>query len=207
MPEIIGRGAEAVLRKEKFMDGYCVVKERLKKSYRIEELDTRLRKERTKEEARLLSEARRVGVPTPQVYDRTENVLEVEFLDGERVRDLLPRYGGEKRRALALEIGDYIAKLHNRGIVHGDLTTSNMIVEDDELYFIDFGLGSFSDSVEDKAVDLYLLWEVLESTHPEYRDGMWKCITEGYSKRCRSSDEVMKRVDDIGKRGRYVSDR
>ncbi len=207
MSEVIGRGAEAVLKKEEFMDGYCVVKERLKKGYRVEELDEKLRKERTKEESKLLSEARRVGVSTPQVYERQENVIKVEFLDGDKVRDLVPEYSEEEREKLAEEIGTCIAKLHNRGIVHGDLTTSNMIVKDGELYFIDFGLGYFSKSVEDKAVDLYLLWEVLDSTHPDYRDELWEGITESYKETCDSSEQVMRRVDNIAKRGRYVSDR
>jgi len=207
MSEVIGRGAEAVLRKEEFMDGYCVIKERLKKNYRLEELDEKLRKERTKEEAKLLSDSRRVGVSTPQVYERTKNVIKVEFLDGDKVRDLVPEYSEEEREELAEEIGTYIAKLHNRGIVHGDLTTSNMIMADSELYFIDFGLGYFSQSIEDKAVDLYLLWEVLDSTHPDYRDELWDGIIESYKQTSDSAKSVMGRVGDIAKRGRYVSDR
>ncbi len=207
MSEIIGRGAEAVLRKEEFMDKYSVVKERLKKGYRVDELDTRLRKERTKIEAKLLSEARRVGVSTPQVYGREDNILKIEFLDGDKVRDVVPKYNTKKRKNLSETIGENIAKLHGRGIVHGDLTTSNMIIVDGDLYFIDFGLGYFSDSVEDKAVDLYLLWEVLESTHPDYRKEMWISITGSYKEAYRDAERVLKRVDEIGKRGRYVSER
>lgn len=207
MSEVIGRGAEAVLKKEEFMDSYCVVKERLEKGYRVKELDSKLRKQRTKQESKLLSEARRVGVSTPQVYERKENVLKVEYLDGEKVRDLLSEYSNEERQKLAEKIGENIAKLHNRGIVHGDLTTSNMIVVDDELYFIDFGLGYFTKSVEDKAVDLYLLWEVLESTHPDCRDKVWDSVLESYEEVCEDSERVLDRVDDIGKRGRYVSER
>ncbi len=207
MSEIIGRGAEAVLKKKEFMDDYCVVKERLKKGYRVKELDEKLRKERTKEEAKLLSEARRVGVSTPQVYGREGNILKMEFLDGEKVRDLISEYGPDRLDELAGVVGEYIAKLHDRGIIHGDLTTSNMIVKENQLYFIDFGLGCFSDSVEDKAVDLYLLWEVLESTHPGQRDGLWKAVTDSYMEVSEDSKTVMSRVEDIGKRGRYVSDR
>ncbi|MFP4117139.1 MAG: KEOPS complex kinase/ATPase Bud32 [Candidatus Aenigmatarchaeota archaeon] len=207
MPEIIGRGAEAVLKKKEFMDSYCVVKERLEKGYRVKELDEKLRKERTKEEAKLLSGARRVGVSTPQVYEKQENFLKIGFIDGEKVRNLLPEYDEERRKEVAEEIGEYAAKLHNRGIVHGDLTTSNMIVMDGELYFIDFGLGYFSKSIEDKAVDLYLLWEVLDSTHPDYRDGVWEAVVSGYEDVSEDSDRVLKRVDNIAKRGRYVSDR
>ncbi len=207
MSEIIGRGAEAVLRKEKFMDGYCVVKERLKKGYRVDELDSRLRKERTKIEAKLFSEARRVGVSTPQVYGRDESILEMEFIEGEKVRNVISEYSAEKVKHLAEKIGESVAKLHNRGIIHGDLTTSNMIVDDEEVHFIDFGLGYFSDSVEDKAVDLYLLWEVLESTHPDFRDEVWSFVLDRYIEVTENPDEIIRRVEDIGKRGRYVSER
>ena len=206
MSEIIGRGAEAILKKDDWDGMECVVKERLDKGYRVEELDEKLRKERTKEEAKLLSEARRVRVSTPQVYERNENVLRIEFLDGDKVRDLIPEYSSQDRKELATKIGENIGKLHERGIIHGDLTTSNMILLEDELYFIDFGLGYFSKSVEDKAVDLYLLWEVLESTHSEYKDQLWDAILEAYKEAYDGSEHVLNRVDDIASRGRYVSE-
>lgn len=205
MSEIIGRGAEAILSKDKWDSLDCVVKERVKKGYRVEELDSKLRKERTKEETKLLSEARRVGVPTPQVYERSENVMKIEFLEGERLRDLLPDLSPERRDEVGRKVGKLIAKLHDRGIIHGDLTTSNMIMED-KIYFIDFGLGYFSESMEDKAVDLYLLLEVLRSTHSELHEEIWREVKGGYRQE-EGSKKVLKRVKEIGKRGRYVSDR
>ncbi|MFP4116222.1 MAG: KEOPS complex kinase/ATPase Bud32 [Candidatus Aenigmatarchaeota archaeon] len=207
MSEIIGRGAEAILKKERWNGMDCVVKERLDKSYRVKELDEKLRKERTKEEAKLLSEARRVKVPTPQVYERSENVLKVEYLEGDKVRDLIPQYGEEERKELAEDIGENITRLHNRGIIHGDLTTSNMILVEGKLYFIDFGLGYFSKSVEDKAVDLYLLWEVLKSTHPRQKNELWDGVLEAYRENSENAETVLRRVEDVGSRGRYVSER
>lgn len=207
MSEVLARGAEAIIVREDWDGLDSVVKDRIEKSYRIKELDVKLRKERSKEEAKLISEARRVGVSTPQIYESHGNRIRMEFLDGERAKDVIPRLEEPKRRRLAERIGRNIVRLHERGIVHGDLTTSNMILVDDELYFIDFGLGFFSNSVEDKAVDLYLLLEVLRSTHAEHAEELWEGVQCGYSEVSRRSENVIKRVKEIGSRGRYVSDR
>lgn len=207
MGEFLARGAEAVLTKEKWENLDCVVKERIEKKYRIEELDEKLRKGRTKEEGKLLSEARRVGVSTPQVYEKEEHVLKIEFIQGKRLRDLISDFSEEELDNVSERIGKLIAKLHGRGIVHGDLTTSNILMSNDEIYFIDFGLGYFSDSIEDKAVDIYLLYEVLESTHPRFKDKIWEKVKEGYKSEYEKSEKVLKRVQKIGSRGRYVSDR
>lgn len=207
MSEVLARGAEAVLTREKWDSLDCVLKKRVKKGYRIEELDEKLRVERTKEEAKLLSEARRVSVPTPQVYEKEESELKIEFVEGERLKDLIYEFSSGKREEVARRIGRLIAKLHQRGIVHGDLTTSNLLMKDNEIYFIDFGLGYFSDSVEDKAVDLYLLLEVLRSTHPRFKDELWSNLVEAYAEEYGKGGKVLDRVEEIGMRGRYVSKR
>ncbi|MFP4045621.1 MAG: KEOPS complex kinase/ATPase Bud32 [Candidatus Aenigmatarchaeota archaeon] len=203
MPKNIAQGAEAVLRKDEWDGLDSLVKDRIEKSYRVEQLDEKLRKSRTKQEGKLLSEARRSGVPTPQIYEIKETVLTMEYLDGEKVRDMVPEIDAERRKQLAEEIGEKIGRLHERGIIHGDLTTSNLIFCDDEVYFIDFGLGYFSDSIEDKAVDLHLIWEVLISTHSRYSEEMWQAIVDGY-KNYKEAEKVLKRVKQIKKRGRYV---
>ena len=62
---------------------------------------------------------------------------------------------------LSVKIGRIIGNLHLNEIIHGDLTTSNILIvkEDNDLkiYFIDFGLSIVSNHLEDKAVDLYVL--------------------------------------------------
>lgn len=204
MSEIVARGAEAVLTRDRCDGLDCLVKERTKKKYRIEELDENLRKKRTKQESKLLSEARRAGVPTPQTYSREKYVLKMEFLEGKKLRDVLPEASGRERKDLSETVGRHIARLHSSDIVHGDLTTSNMILVKNRIYFIDFGLGYHSQSVEDKAVDLYLLLEVLRSTHPENKDGIWEAVLEGYGNYV-DHEKIINRMEDIEKRGRYVS--
>jgi tRNA A-37 threonylcarbamoyl transferase component Bud32 len=218
----IYQGAEAIITRENGV----LKKERIKKGYRIEKLDNTIRQKRTKLEARLLREARRAGVMTPQVIEEERFTLSMEFVAGKRVKDIV---GKNNHRALAKKIGEAVAKLHNYNIVHGDLTTSNMILkvreENDpdssekagkskadwisgkpcsDIYFIDFGLGFFSQRAEDKATDLHLLHEAIQSTHFNFLDDMWKIIIDTYKNNYAESEKVIKTLSKIEKRGRYV---
>ncbi len=190
------RGAEAIVR---FADDR-VVKERIKKGYRIPELDEDIRKTRTRTEARLLSEARRCGVPTPRVFSVTGFSIEMEFVDGPTLKEV---FSGRFDPELAREVGRSVAKLHTGGIIHGDLTTSNMILKDGRVYFIDFGLGFFSSRCEDAATDLSVLFESVKSAHFKYLNEMWKNIISGYLE-AGGSGEVLRKLEEIRKRARYV---
>jgi Kae1-associated kinase Bud32 len=193
---IIARGAEAVLEK----DGNLLIKTRVKKRYRIKELDEKLRKTRTRHENSLLREARRAGVAAPQVIEEDETVIKMEFIDGSRVKDIL---GTQNSSHICKKIGKSVAALHNNSIIHGDLTTSNMILRGEALYFIDFGLGFRSARAEDKANDLYLLHEALESTHFEVLEEAWKAVLDSYRESCHEAKKVLNTLSEIEKRGRY----
>src|SRR3989338_1258450 len=151
-------GAEAVLEKK----GGVMVKERVKKGYRLSALDEKLRKSRTRKEANLLREARRAGVDVPEIIEEGEFSIKMKSIEGERVKDALSETNCPD---ICKKIGLAAGKLNSSNIIHGDLTTSNMIVKGDKLYLIDFGLGFSSSKAEDKAMDLHLLREALESTH------------------------------------------
>ena len=188
----IAKGAEAELTR----DGNVLTKERIPKGYRLPEMDNRLRKRRTANEARLLMEARRAGVNAPQVLEEEGTTLRIEFIDGKKARDILDIDICEK-------IGEAVAKLHSYNIIHGDLTTSNMILCEGKLYLIDFGLGFVSQRPEDKAVDLYLLHEVLESTHFSILDEAWGAVLDSYKAHYEGAGEVIKALLNVEKRGRY----
>ena len=156
--ELIAQGAEAKL----YRNDNSIIKERIRKSYRIEEIDDKLRRSRTRREAKILEKLAAIDFPAPRLIenDKKERLV-MEFIDGDKVRDIL-----EKKDYISLskEIGKKIAILHNHGILHGDLTTSNMIL-DKEVFFIDFGLGFFSKRLEDKAVDLHLFRQSYQVTN------------------------------------------
>ncbi len=192
---VIARGAEAVITK----NGE-IVKERIKKGYRLPQLDEALRKKRNRTEASLLREARRAGVNVPQVIDEKEFSVRMELIDGKKVRDAI---NGNNCFEISIKIAEAVAKLHSHGIIHGDLTTSNMVLRDGRLYLIDFGLGFFSQKPEDKATDLHLLHEALESTHFPILEKAWAAVSEAYKKSYSEGWKVIKTLAEIEKRGRY----
>ncbi len=196
MSPVIAQGAEAVLSRE----DNELKKDRIKKGYRIEELDKKLRKSRTRSEAKLLREARRIGVEVPNIRDESDFCIKMDFIDGKKVKDALCK---ENYRDIGRKIASTVALLHENGIIHGDLTTSNMILKDNELYLIDFGLGFYSSRIEDRAVDMYLLHQALESTHFDILKEVWEIILKVYEEKCNEARKVIKTLGEIEKRGRY----
>ncbi len=196
--KLISQGAEANLYLDK--DRNVIIKDRLSKGYRTKELDELLRKTRTKKEAKLLSDASRSGIPVPGIVSKSPFVLELEYLNGPRIKDMINRsnYSG-----LSKTIGSSIGMLHKNRLIHGDLTTSNMIFYNDKVYFIDFGLGAHSSKVEDMAVDIHLLEQAVESTHSEIAQKVLKTIFNAYCKEFEDGEKVLERLAVIRKRGRY----
>lgn len=196
MKHLIAQGAEAKL----FLDGNNIIKNRFKKSYRIKEIDEKLRGFRTRREAKILQKLSAINFPAPKVIrnDEKENLI-IEKIDGKLVKDILEEADYKK---LCSEIGKKVAVLHNNSIIHGDLTTSNMILNKD-IYFIDFGLAFFSEKAEDKAVDLHLLKEAFESKHYRIWEDCFKYSLDAYKKEAKNSNETLKRLEVVEKRGRY----
>lgn len=193
----IARGAEAVLRKA---DG-ALVKERIRKGYRLQQLDTALRRTRTRREASLIREARRAGVRVPRIIEEDEFSVKMEFVDGKRVKEVLAE---SNCRQISSMIAAAVSKLHAADIIHGDLTTSNMIMRGKELFLIDFGLGFRSRRAEDKAMDLFLLHEALESTHFPLLRGAWNTVLNLYGKNYSGAHDVFGALQKIEKRRRYT---
>ena len=204
--KLIKQGAEAKLFLSKLNDEKIIIKERIKKGYRIKEIDEKIRKSRTSLEANLLTEARRVGVPTPLIHeiDKKNYKIIMEFIEGKRIKELLNEADLNTVKKICVEIGKNIGKLHSAGIIHGDLTTSNMILREGKVYFIDFGLGFFSRRIEDQAIDLRLLFEALKSTHFEILEVCWENVIKGYKSEYKEADKVLKRMEEIRKRVRYA---
>lgn len=195
----IYRGAEAVLSLE---DGK-IIKERVSKSYRIKEIDNKIRKICTRNEAKLLDKASLL-INTPKVFDVNEEnkSLVLEYINGKRVRDVLESFSKKERENICKEIGRNAAILHNNSIIHGDLTTSNFLFTD-KVYFIDFGLGFFSNKAEDKAVDLHLLKQALNSKHFNIVEESFNAVLEGYKEKSNDFNRIMERLDRVESRGRY----
>lgn len=199
--KLIAKGAEANL----YMVDGKLIKHRIKKKYRIKELDQRLRRLRTKREAKLLENAKRVGVGVPRVFktDLKNNKIFMEFIDGRLVKEIFEMASEREVTLIARKIGEMISRLHNSDIIHNDLTTSNILSRDDEILFIDFGLGTTSTRVEDKAMDLVVLKKSLMAAHTKKFDLIWKNILGSY-KNTKQLKEILNRMEIIEKRVRYA---
>ena len=243
MPKkLIAQGAEAKL----FLEKNKILKNRFPKSYRIREIDDKLRGFRTRREAKILQKLEAINFPAPKLIknDEKENLI-IEKINGSLIKDILETSINRKAifdrdqksmifdksdyKKLCSGIGKKIAILHNNLIIHGDLTTSNMILSNaselrsarwrvrlsrasqvtrtrsqlTETYFIDFGLSFFSDKAEDKAVDLHLLKEALESKHYKIWEVCFSCAIDAYKKEANGASATLKRLGVVEKRGRY----
>ncbi len=193
--ERIGDGAEAVIYKD-----INVIKERVKKSYRHKDIDDKLRKFRTRRESKVLEKLKALDFPAPRLIksDDKEMKIEMDFIGGPKLRDKLEP---DDYKKLCKEIGKLVARMHNNNIIHGDLTTSNMILDHEGIVFIDFGLSFFSHRVEDRAVDIHLFKQALESKHYRIFEDGWKEFLKGY-KACKMYNEVLERFEKVELRGR-----
>ncbi|ODR82973.1 Kae1-associated kinase Bud32 [Haladaptatus sp. W1] len=185
------RGAEATVD----IGPERVEKRRTPKSYRHPTLDATLRKERTTLEARLTSDARRAGVPTPVVYDvdLVESAIELEHVGDADLRDELT---ADRVR----DVGRHLGTLHRNGIVHGDPTTRNLRCSADRTYVIDFGLGYYSDDVEDYAMDLHVFSQSLAGTADDAAE-LQRAFESAYEEA--GDDAVLDQLREIEGRGRY----
>jgi len=198
-------GAEARLDSDTWLGREVVVKQRVVKGYRHPDLDSAIRNARIKNEARLMSEARRAGIAVPIIYsiDLARNRIVMEEIKGVRVKDALQSLSDDEARQVCAKIGEISAGLHRNDIVHGDLTTSNMILEGDRIVLIDFSLGSKSSEMEDKGVDMHLLEEAFHSAHHD-RSELYDTVKDSYARSYDRGDEVLRKVREIEKRGRYT---
>lgn len=213
---LIKKGAEANLLLEDFSKTMypsevdkVLIKHRISKEYRNSKLDKKLRDSRTALEAKLLADAKEAGVPSPIVYqvDRRNMQIVMQYIKGKAVKEILEDLNSDSRNELCKKIGEQIGSLHREGIIHGDLTTSNMIrAENDQIYFIDFGLGEYNTSPEARGTDLHLLHRTLKSTHFTVSEESFQAILNGYKEEMgNGASEAIKRVKEIERRGRYVA--
>jgi len=199
--KLIQQGAEAKI----FLDkkNNLIIKDRISKSYRIPELDKKIIKRRTKSETKLLEKASKI-TKTPNPLPSEEiNVIRMPFIDGKKLSDFLNEFALKKQKNILKKIGKSVAELHKNDIIHGDLTTSNMILKNEKVFFIDFGLGYISKKVEDKAVDLHLLKQALEAKHFQHWKTLFEEFKKSYSENYPESKQIFERIISIERRGRY----
>lgn len=188
MTETLGLAAEALV----IRDGEKVLKTRLSKSYRLPELDTKLRRARTRREAKILDKlAGKVRVPVKINADDNTMTITMSYIDGQPLQRI------EQPLVHAEELGRQLALLHAQHIIHGDLTTSNILVNKEGIHLIDFGLSFVSMKAEDKAVDLHVLLQCFRAAG---QDDASQAVLKSYEKH--GSPDVIKRLSVVENRGR-----
>ena len=203
--KLINRGAEADVYSTAWNKKKAILKIRKQKSYRNSLLDQKIRKQRTIRESQIISQVKSFGISTPLIYfmDTIKCSILMQKIDGKIVRDLKDN----NIVNICGEIGRVVGLMHKNGIMHGDLTTSNFIINKKKLFLIDFGLSSRTEKPDDHAVDLRLLKEILNSAHANVMEKSWKNFQKGYSKSVGTKycKKILDLVAVIESRGRYAT--
>lgn len=212
LPQLIKKGAEASLYLADWHGRRVIIKKRLPKIYRPTVLDEQIRVYRTIHEPQLMHEAKKAGVPTPIIFqvDVVNTTIVMEFVEGKQVKGLLNEVESAERQCVSFTVGESIGKLHVHGLVHGDLTTSNMIMASDgKVFFVDFGLGEKNKELEARGVDMHLMNRALQSTHFRFAEECFDAVVNGYSRVVgdRVAKSVLDKIGEIKRRGRYVAER
>jgi TP53 regulating kinase and related kinases len=209
-------GAEARIELIDWHGRKAIRKARIPKVYRNERLDIWLRSKRTKEEAEILHRAKLLGVDCPVFFfaDPKKTELVMEYVEGTLLRDFETFTNNEKLEngsqlsKVFLLLGKYAGRLHSGNLIHGDLTTKNVIVtQDSRLVMIDFGLSFISERIEDKAEDLHLLKQALRSSaNPDRARTLFGLVMKGYTSESGRNvgQQVQSQMQEIEKRGRYA---
>ena len=185
------QGAEATVTiKDK------VSKNRKEKSYRHPDIDQKIRRERTKQETRIIEKARQNGVKVPKIQETSDTSFEMQKIPGKQLKRTI-----EQQPETIKKLAEQVARLHSTNIIHGDLTTSNAILTpENQVYIIDFGLATHSERIEDKAVDLHLLKQILQTSHANQKN-LWNLFKQKY--REKGDKKVLEKLPEIEKRARY----
>ncbi|AFZ79104.1 hypothetical protein BEWA_019490 [Theileria equi strain WA] len=192
---IIAQGAEAVVLTSEYLGKPCVIKRRLPKRFRHKVLDEQLTKNRITAECRSIQKLRKAGVFVPVIYlvNFIKKEIIYEYINGSSILSLLNTDYDEN---LLSSIGETIAKMHNSNIVHGDLTTKNMMMaESGEICLIDFGLSFSSTLAEDKAVDLYVLERCCTPSQ-------FEIMLKGYFSTINNQSAIRGKLEEVRLRGR-----
>jgi len=209
---LLKKGAEASLYLADWHGRRVIIKTRFPKKYRPAELDAEIRSYRTVHEPQLMHEAKKAGVPTPTIFlvDLKNAAITMEFVEGKQVKQLLGSISKEERQELCVEIGKLIGRLHGHGVIHGDLTTSNMILNaEGKIFLVDFGLGEKNIELEARGVDLHLMKRALQSTHYQFSEECFESVMKGYTAvlGAEETEKVLGKIREIERRGRYVAER
>ncbi|CRG98050.1 EKC/KEOPS complex subunit BUD32, putative [Plasmodium gallinaceum] len=223
---LISSGSDARIYKCDFIGKEAVKKVIYRKFYRHRKIDAKIRKLRVSNEIKFTKRLASLNIDIPFLYfvDVKEKSLYFEYIKGCTINNILKNIK-EYEPNIAKCIGMILARIHNGNIIHGDFTTSNLIlrnsyINENKIYdysnnsiyklndldtiklcVIDFGLSFLSSSVEDKAVDLFVLLKAIKSFHSEF-SSLEEDILRGYEMKSNNFNEISKKLEIVKQRGR-----
>ena len=186
----ISEGAEAEIYDSNVMGFGAIVKDRIAKAYRVPEIDSRIREQRTKSEAKILSKASLSGVNVPKVLMINKHQIFMNKLEGKMLNSITINEN------MISEAGKQLAMLHSADIIHGDYTPANIMFDGKKIWIIDFGLGEITNSVEEKALDLLLMKRSINKK-------LYAVFESSYAKNYKDAKSILQRLKEIEIRGRY----
>ncbi len=197
-------GAESIIEEIDYSGRAALKKTRIAKGYRDPALDIAIRRDRIKKEALLIYKMNDLGIKVPVIYDIDfpELYTIYEKIDGQKLSDYIISNGKDSMDVMQ-KLGQSIGVIHSNRITHGDLTTSNVLISGDEPVLIDASMGNTDSTLDELAVDLYLLLESLRVTTNEPED-LFAAFLEGYSSREIQSGLIIQEMNNLEKRRRYV---
>ena len=192
--KVLAEGAEAVVYETSLNGISALLKRRMRKGYRSSEMDTKIRSQRSKTEARVIAAVSKAGVNAPRLllYDGYD--VYMTRVDGRRLAETIR--SGPVNGSVFEKVGKMLGNLHNAGVAHGDYTPANIIVSNGQPYVIDFGLSEMTDSAEERALDVLLMKRSVSKSQYAH-------FLEGYRSVARSEKETLRRLGVIERRGRY----
>ncbi|MCE4620300.1 MAG: Kae1-associated kinase Bud32 [Desulfurococcales archaeon] len=206
---ILSVGAESVLLVTKLDNYKIILKFRKMKPYMDPELAKSLAVLRTIKESKIMTIINKNGIPSPRILFSLPNagLIGMEYIEGHTLKETLEQ-GLVDPRTAGRVAGEIIGRVHSIGIVHGDPTTSNYIIKNNNFYLIDYGLSEFSDKLEDRAVDIHLFRRAALATHAKYADVLVESFLDGYRATLGDyADKVIERASKLELMGRYVAER
>ena len=201
--KLLKKGAESDIYSIKWNGKNAIKKIRKPKYYRNKLLDDKIRRKRTFREAEMISLVKSFGISTPLIYNvnSDKSIIIMQEFPGKPVHDL----SDKKIIECCKQIGKIVGLMHKNGIMHGDLTTSNFLYSKNKIYVVDFGLSQKTEKLEDNAVDLRLIKEILNSAHAKIMEKCWKNFLLGYKSVMRKDfSKILELVSVIESRGRYA---
>lgn len=208
---IISQGAEAVISVIDYVGGRkAVCKERIPKRYRFRQLDDKLRGRRVAQEARVISRLQKAGIRVPAIYEvdikRTSIIM--QYIEGISLKTYLQQKHDNSNSTVSEimnQVGAAVAKMHNQDIVHGDLTSGNIMIDQNQAVLIDFGLSFSNATDEDFAVDLYVFERAIGTSHHSIHDELVSCFMSSYMSSLSSDKKrtaVEQKLEEVRSRGR-----